>query len=218
MESLNAEVITPVGIFNSKTNYDIEYVFVPLCFAQQLLGYSSSYTSLEIRCQSKKDIDNVQKRLSKLLGENYFVKNAYQQEETLYKVMQSEKWMIYAILSFILLIASFNMVGIIAILILEKKQDVHILHSMGADINVIRRIFLYEGFLVSVSGTLVGFILGLLFCFLQIHFQLISFGDGSYILNAYPVEIRLTDIVMIFAIVFCITLPPAYLPVRKLSK
>lgn len=217
MESLNTEVITPVGIFNTNTNYDVEYVFVPFHFAQQLLGYQSGYTSLEIRCKSKKDIDNVQQRLSKLLGDNYSVKNAYQQEEVLYKVMQSEKWMIYAILSFILLIASFNMVGIIAILILEKKQDVHILHSIGADTKIIRRIFLYEGFLISISGTLIGFVLGLIFCFLQIHFQFIGLGEGNYILNAYPVEIRLTDIVMILAIVFCITLPPAYLPVRRMT-
>ena len=216
MESLNYEAITPVGIFNTQTNYDGEYVFVPLYFARQLLGYESGYTSLEIRCKSKKDIDIVQNKLTKLLGDDYFVKNAHQQEEMLYKVMQSEKWMVYAILSFILLIASFNMVGIIAILILEKKKDIHILHSMGANTKTIRRIFLYEGFLISVSGTLIGFVLGLIFCLLQIYFQFIGFGEGSYILEAYPVEIRLTDIVLIFAIVFCITLPPAYLPVRKL--
>lgn len=216
VEALNAEAITPVGIFNTKTAYDAEYVFVPFYFAQRLLGYPSGYTSLEIRCKSKKDIENVQQRLSKLLGSDYSVKNAYQQEEMLYKVMQSEKWMVYAILSFILLIASFNMVGIIAILILEKRRDVQILHSMGANIKTIRRIFFYEGFLISVAGTLAGFVLGMLFCFLQTHFQLIGLGEGSYILDAYPVEIRLTDVVMIFAIVFCITLPPAYLPVRKL--
>jgi len=216
MESLNSEVITPVGVFFSKTNYDIEYVFVPLYFARQLLGYSSGYTSLEIRCQSKKDIDKVQQKLSKLLGENYLVKNAYQQEEMLYKVMQSEKWMIFAILSFILLIASFNMVGIIALLILEKKHDVHILHSMGADEKTIQQIFLYEGFLISVSGTLIGFAFGLIFCLLQIYFQFIGFGDGSYILEAYPVEIRISNIILIFLTVFLITLPPVYLTVRRL--
>ena len=218
MESLNSEVITPIGIFRSNTNYDMEYVFVPLYFARQLLGYPSGYTSLEIRCQSKKSIDNVQQKLSKLLGKDYFVKNAYQQEELLYKVMQSEKWSIYAILSFILLIASFNMVGIIAILILEKKQDVHILHSMGAEIKTIRRIFLYEGFLISVSGTLIGFVIGLLFCLLQTHFQLIGLGDGSYILEAYPVEVRITDIILTFMIVFCITLPTAYIPVKNVCR
>jgi len=216
MESLNSDAITPIGIFRTNTNYDVEYVFVPFYFAQQLLGYQSGYTSVEIRCKSKKDIDKVQQRLSKLLGEDYAVKNAYQQEEELYKVMQTEKWTIYAILSFILLIVSFNMLGIIAILILEKKQDVRILHSMGANIKTVRRIFLYEGCLISVFGTLTGFILGLLFCFLQIHFQFIGFGDGNYILSAYPVEIRLTDIILTLAIVVCITLPPAYLPVRKI--
>ena len=216
IESLNSEAITPIGVFCSHTNYDLEYVFVPFYFARQLLGYSSGYTALEIRCKSPKDIDNVQKKLSKLLGEDYSIKNAYQQEEMLYKVIQSEKWIIYAILSFILLIAAFNMVGIIAILILEKKQDVHILHSMGANIKTIRRIFLYEGFLISVSGTLIGFVLGLLFCLLQIHFQLIGLGEGSYIVEAYPVEIRITDVILIFTTVFCITLPTTYLPVRKL--
>lgn len=216
IESLNSQAITPIGIFHSNTNYDIEYVFVPFYFAQHLLGYQSGFTSVEICCKSKKDIGNVQKKLSKLLENDFFIKNAYQQEEEMYKTMQSEKWIIYAILSFILLITSFSMVGMIAILILEKKQDVHIFYSMGADNKMIRRIFLYEGMLISISGAVIGFVLGLIFCFLQMQFQFIGFGDGNYILKAYPVEIRMTDILLIFTIVFCIMLPPSYLLVRKL--
>jgi ABC-type lipoprotein release transport system permease subunit len=210
MDALNSQAITPVGVFFTYTEYDGEFVFVPLDFARTLLSYESGMTSLEIRCKPSTKIANVQAEIKKIVGENYYVKNAYEQEEELFKVMQSEKWITYAILSFILLIASFNMIGMIAILILEKKQSVSILYSMGANINMVRKIFIYEGMLISMLGVVFGLVIGFIICILQIQFGFVSFGDGSYLLTAYPIEMQWVDVLLIPLVVFCITLPASF--------
>ena len=216
MDALNSQAITPVGIFFTYTEYDGEFVFVPLNFARILLGYESGMTSLEIRCKPSAKIANIQAEIKKIVGENYYVKNAYEQEEELFKVMQSEKWITYAILSFILLIASFNMIGMIAILILEKKQSVSILYSMGANINMVRKIFIYEGILISLLGVVFGLIIGLIICILQIQFGFVSFGDGSYLLTSYPIEMQWIDVILIPLVVFCITLPASFFLSKKI--
>jgi lipoprotein-releasing system permease protein len=216
MDALRSQVITPAGIFYSTTKYDQEFVFVPLQFARNLLGYESGYTSLEIRCKPSAKIANVQDEIMKITGKDFYVKNSYQQEEALFKVMQSEKWITYAILSFILLIASFNMVGMIAILILEKKPSAGILYSMGAGTAMVRRIFIYEGILISVLGLVSGLLIGVIFCVLQIRFGFITFGEGSYILPAYPVDMQWKDILLLPLIVLVITLPSAFLLTRKI--
>jgi ABC-type lipoprotein release transport system permease subunit len=215
-EALNTQSITPAGIFISHTEYDLDFVFVPLTFARHLLGYASGMTSLEIRCTPSANIADVKTEIKNMLGDKYYVKNAYEQEEELFKVMQSEKWITYAILSFILLIASFNMVGMIGILILEKKQSVSILYSMGSGINMVRKIFIYEGILISFSGVVCGLILGFIICLLQIQFGFISLGDGSFLLPAYPIEMQCLDALMIPLVVFCITLPASYLLSKKI--
>ena len=209
IDALNSQAITPTGIFYSFTEYDEEFVFVPLNFARTLLGYESGATSLEIRCKPSSKVANVQAEIKAIIGENYYVKNAYEQEEELFKVMQSEKWITYAILSFILLIASFNMVGMIAILILEKKQSVSILYSMGANIGMVRKVFIYEGILISLLGIVFGLFIGFIVCLLQIWFGFISFGDG-YLLTAYPVAMQWKDVLLIPLVVLCITLPASY--------
>jgi len=216
IDALNAQVITPSGIFYSSTEYDAEFVFVPLSFARTLMGYDSGYTSLEIRCAASANVESVQNEIKKTVGEQFYVKNSYQQEEELFKVMQSEKWITYAILSFILLIASFNMVGMIAILILEKKQTVGILHSMGADMGLIRRIFIYEGMLISILGVIIGLLLGFIFCLLQIQFGFITFGEGAYLLSAYPVQMQWKDVLLVPIIVLIITIPAAHFLSKKI--
>jgi len=217
IDALMSQVITPSGIFySSNVDFDAEFVFVPLSFARELLGYESGCTSLEIRCNSSSKVESVQNEIKKKIGENFYVKNAYQQEEEMFKVMQSEKWITYAILSFILLIASFNMVGMIAILILEKKQTVGILHSMGADMGLVRRIFIYEGMLISILGVVGGLLLGFIFCLLQMQFGFITFGEGSYLLTAYPVLMQWKDVLLVPLIVLIITIPTTYLLSKKI--
>ena len=216
MDALISQAITPAGIFCSyNPEYD-DHVFVPLQFARDLLGYESGITSLEIRCKPSEKVTNIQAEIKKIAGENYFVKNAYEQEEELFKVMQSEKWITYAILSFILLIASFNMVGMIAILILEKKQSVSILFSMGADIGIVRKIFIYEGMLISFLGIAFGLFIGFILCLLQMKFGFVGFGEGSYLLQSYPIEMQWIDVLLIPLVVLCITLPASYLLSKKI--
>ncbi|MCR5554605.1 MAG: FtsX-like permease family protein [Bacteroidales bacterium] len=216
LSSLNSQIIIPSGVFYTYTEYDAEYVFVPIDFAKQLLGYDSAYTSVEIKCKEGK-VNAVQRKLKEMYGDKFFVRNAYQQEEDLYKVMQSEKWGIYAILSFILVIAMFNIISMMTILILEKKEQIKVFYSMGADKTMIKNIFFYEGLLITGIGLLIGIVIGLLFCFLQSQFEFITFGDGSYLLSAYPVKIKLLDVVMILLVVFLTTVPATYFPTRKLS-
>jgi ABC-type lipoprotein release transport system permease subunit len=216
IDALNPQVISPSGIFYSLTEYDAEFVFVPISFARTLLGYETGYTSLEIRCKSSAKVESIQNEIKKRVGEEFYVKNAYQQEEELFKVMQSEKWITYVILAFILLIASFNMVGMLAILILEKKQTVGILYSMGADIGLVRRIFIYEGMLISILGVVIGLLLGFIFCLLQMQFGFITFGEGSYLLTAYPVLMQWKDVFLVPLIVLLITIPSAYFLARRI--
>ena len=186
-DAVLSQTIIPSGIFHTYTNYDNQFVFVPIDFARSLLNYPSGFTSIEIKCK-KNQINKVQKQLTNEFGDHFFIKNAYQQEEDLYKVMQSEKWAIYLILSFILLIASFNMMGMMSILILEKKNQIGTLFSLGISNKHIKQIFLYEGLLIVSIGVLIGFVIGLIFCFLQYKFGIISYGDGSYLISAYPVQ------------------------------
>ncbi len=216
LSSLNSQIIIPSGVFYTYTEYDAEYVFVPIDFAKQLLSYDSAYTSIEIKCKDGK-VNAVQRKLKEMYGDKFYVRNAYQQEEDLYKVMQSEKWGIYAILSFILVIAMFNIISMMTILILEKKEQIKVFYSMGADKTMIKNIFFYEGLLITGIGLLIGIVIGLLFCFLQSQFEFITFGDGSYLLSAYPVKIKLLDVVMILLVVFLTTVPATYFPTRKLS-
>lgn len=216
LSSLNSQIIIPSGVFYTYTEYDAEYVFVPIDFAKQLLGYDSAYTSVEIKCKEGK-VNAVQRKLKEMYGDQFYVRNAYQQEEDLYKVMQSEKWGIYAILSFILVIAMFNIISMMTILILEKKEQIKVFYSMGADKTMIKNIFFYEGLLITGIGLLIGIVIGLLFCFLQSQFEFITFGDGSYLLSAYPVKIKILDVVMILWVVFLTTVPATYFPTRKLS-
>ncbi len=215
-DAVLSQTIIPSGVFHTYTNYDNQFVFVPIDFARSLFNYPSGFTSIEIKCK-KNQINKVQKQLTYEFGDRFFIKNAYQQEEDLYKVMQSEKWAIYLILSFILLIASFNMMGMMSILILEKKNQIGTLFSLGISNKHIKQIFLYEGLLIVSIGVLIGFVIGLIFCFLQYKFGIISYGDGSYLISAYPVQIQFTDIMLIAAVVLLIALPTIYIPTKKLT-
>ncbi len=215
-DAVFSQTIIPSGVFHSYTTYDEQIVFVPIDFARNLLKYPTGFTSIEIKCK-KNQVHKVQKILTQELGDKFFIKNAYQQEADLYKVMQSEKWVIYLILSFILLIASFNMMGMMSILILEKKNQIGTLFSLGINNKHIKQIFLYEGMLIVGIGVLVGFLIGLIFCFLQYKFGFISYGDGSYLISSYPVQIRFFDILMIAAVVLLIAFPTIYIPIKKLT-
>ena len=216
--ALNHNYILPSGVFSLLEEVDNRYVFVPLDFARELFETGNKVSAIEIKLDENASVSSVKNQLTSLLGEQYQVKNKYQQHDMLYKTMQSEKWATYLILVFILVIASFNILGSLSLLIIDKKDDIAILRSMGASSSLIRKIFLFEGWLITVSGVLTGLVLGILVSLAQIHFEWITLtGNGSFVITAYPVKIEPVDLVLITAVVLSIGFLAAWYPVRYIS-
>lgn len=216
--SLNHDYILPSGVFSLLEEVDNRYVFVPLSFARNLFETGDMVSAIEIRLEDNVSVSTVSDQLKNLLGEQLHVKNKYQQHDMLYKTMQSEKWATYLILVFILVIASFNILGSLSLLIIDKKDDIAILRSMGASPSLIRKIFLYEGWLITVTGVFAGLFLGIMVSLAQIHFQWITLpGNGSFVITAYPVKIDPIDLALITAVVLSIGFLAAWYPVRYIS-
>ena len=172
-----------------------------------------------MRLDPKFPPDQVQKEIAALLGEEFQVKNREQQNELFYKVMRSEKWAIFLILSFILIIASFNIIGSLSMLIIEKKKDILSLRNMGAGNSLIKKIFLVEGWMISAVGSITGLLLGTTISWIQQRFGVIKLsGSGSFIIDAYPVHIEVIDIILIWITVLLIGFLAARYPVRQISK
>ena len=211
--------IYPSGIFRIEQEIDSKYLIVPIAFARELLEYDKEVTSIEIALNPSFDSHRAYKEISEILGPKYLVKDRYQQKEFFYKILKSEKWAIFFILSFILMVASFNIVGSLTMLILDKKKDIAVLHSMGTDSITLRRIFLLEGFFISFAGAVIGLCLGALICYLQMRFSLIHLqGSGSFVIDAYPVYMKFTDFSLVFITVLCIGYFAASYPVRFISQ
>lgn len=203
--AINQKYIFPSGVFAIEAETDAKYIIVPLDFAQSLLEDTVSLTAIEIRLKNDVDTKLAKEKIQQVLGNQFLVKDRYEQKELFYRVMKYEKWAIFFILSFILIIASFNVIGSLAVLIIEKRKDIGIMSSMGADEKLIQRVFQVEGFYISLSGAVFGVILGLLICWAQIQFGLLQLkGSGSFIIDAYPVSIRLVDILFVFFTVLVI--------------
>lgn len=219
-ESFTSEPIMVSGIFTVQQDFDSKYVIVPLRFARHLIGYTNELTSMEIGLGKGADVTQVQEKLTTLAGKKFKVKNRFQQQEVLYKIMKSEKLAIFLILSFILLIATFNVIGSLSMLILDKKKDIAVLRSLGAGDRLIRRIFITEGMLITFSGALSGLALGFLVCWAQQHFGLIKLqtGAGSFVVDAYPVKLLISDFLLVFATVSSIGMAAALYPVRRISR
>lgn len=217
--SLRSEIIRPSGIFSVQQDFDNKFMFVPLRFARQLLGYEDELTSVEVRLKKDAKPSNIQKEIEKLCGADFEVKDRLQQQEILYKTMKSEKWAVFLILTFILLIATFNILGSITMLILDKRKDIGTLYSLGASHTLVRRIFFAEGLLITFAGTVLGIAFGALICWLQMKYGLIKLqGGGSFIMSAYPVKMKLMDFILVFATVSLIGASASWIAVRRLSK
>ena len=205
------------GIFSVQAEYDASYVITSLKEVQDFLDKEGALTSLEFNLKDD-NIDGVQGQLQQFFGPEYIVKNRRQQQGFLFKVLETEKWAIFFILSFILLIATFNIVASVVMIVLEKRKDISSLWAMGASQRSIQQIFFYEGLLITFLGGGIGLLFGFLLCFLQQYFELIKIGSaGSFIISAYPVEIQMFDIVLVFATVIFIGACITYLPVRFLK-
>lgn len=211
--------IMPVGVFAIEQEFDMQYVFVPIEFARTLLEYTNEVSSIELKVKDGVEIEAMQKKVEALLGSKYKVLNRYQQNESLFRTMKTEKFAIALILSLILVIASFNIIGSLSMLIIDKRSDVETLRSMGADNELIQKIFLAEGMLISMGGTFVGTVFGLFICWLQVAFGLVKLqGSGNFIVDSYPVDIQMLDISFVLIIVIAIGYLAARFPVRIITK
>jgi len=219
-ESFTSEPVMVSGIFSVQQDFDSKYVIVPLRFARTLTGYTNELTSTEIGLIPGTDVAMVQSRISEITGSKFKVKNRFQQQEVLYKIMKSEKLAIFMILSFILLIATFNVIGSLSMLILDKKKDITVLRSLGANDRLIRRIFFTEGLLITFSGAIGGLILGFIVCWLQQRFGLLKLqtGAGTFVVDAYPVKMIFSDFAVVFCTVSAIGMAAAWYPVRRISQ
>lgn len=217
-QAFNATSNFASGIFAVQTEFDMDYILVPLRLARGLLEYDNEVTSLVVGLGKGANTAKIQRQIQDLLGPDFEVKNRLQQQDFLYKVMRSEKWAIFLILTFILIIASFNVIGSLTMLVIEKKHDIKILHSMGASQKTIRAIFLLEGIMISIGGALVGLVLGGLISWLQMRFGIVGIqADGAFIIDAYPVFVKLMDLLLVSVTVFGIGLLAALFLVRNIS-
>jgi len=218
--AFNQKAIHPAGVFSVQQEFDEKYVFLPLNFVAELMNYQNELTVVEVFTKPNADIDALQEKLENLLGEEYQIKNSYQQNMALYKVMKSEKMAIFIILVFILALASFNMIGSLSILIVEKTKDIAVLKSMGANRKLIKRTFTYEGMLISFIGAAAGLSLGFLILYLQQSFGLVNLGSGQgdFIIDAYPVKMYWLEFLFVFAVVQIIGFIATLYPVNFLLK
>ncbi len=218
--AFNREAIPVAGIFSVQQDFDQKYVLVPLRFARRLLNYGDEVTSLHVYLKKGASAEKVQQKIETLAGKHYVVKNRFEQNETLFKIMKSEKMAVFLILVFILILSSFNMIGSVAILIVEKMKDLAVLKSMGADMKLLRQIFLRQGLLISLISALSGLAIGFVVLWLQQRYGFVQLGSGNggFIINAYPVQMRALDFVYVFATVFVIGLAASWYPVRFLLK
>lgn len=217
--AFNRGHLFPAGVFSVQQEIDSKYILVPIGFARQIFQMDDKITSLELKVAPGADVDEVKGRVQQVLGSAYRVQDRYEQHEFLYRVMRSEKWSSFLILSFILVIASFNLLGSLTMIIIDKKDDIHILESMGAGSRLVRMIFLFEGWLISSAGALIGLLLGVGLVWAQKHFELLKFpGNGAFAISAYPVQLQLTDVGATLLIVLGIGFLAAWYPVKNLAK
>jgi lipoprotein-releasing system permease protein len=216
--AFNRKFIYPSGIFEVEKEYDSKYVYIPLQFARELIEIEDGVSSVEIKFRDKANPVTVQKDVTKIFGKGFIVQNRYEQQEIFYKVMQSERLAIFFILTLILVIASFNIMGSLTMLIIEKERDIEILKSLGADNNLIKKIFIFEGWLISIIGAIAGIILGYIICWLQQKYGFVKLHSESLIMDSYPVVTKVKDFIIVPGIVLLIGYWAAWYPVKFLTK
>jgi lipoprotein-releasing system permease protein len=218
-QAISRKFIFPSGIFSIEQEHNIRYIIVPISFARELLGYQNEVSAIELKLQPGANAELVQNEIIQILGNEFRVQNRNEQNALFYRIMKSEKWAIFFILTFILIIASFNIIGSLTMLILDKKEDIQTLRNLGASDTLIRRIFLMEGWMISILGAIFGLIIGSLIAWLQAKFGLIKLsGSGSFIIDSYPVVYKLQDVLKVFFTVLFIGFLAAWYPVKYISK
>jgi lipoprotein-releasing system permease protein len=203
------------GMFAISDEFDAQYALVPLDLFQQLTENEQHASKVEIRLHDLTQAEATATALKQNLGPAFRIQTRFQQNEVLYKVLRTEKWAVFAILSFILIIASFNIIGALSMLVLEKKKDMAALTALGLNKRSVVKLFLLEGWLLSFFGGLIGIVLAIILCLLQQHVGLVPMPGSTFIVHYYPVEMRLYDFLAVAGIVTLISLITAYLPAKK---
>jgi len=209
------------GVFSVQMDIDNQYVITSLDLAQELWAYTNNeISSIDIKLQPNADVQESVADIQRLLGDGFSVQDREQQHEFMSKITQGEKFITFLIITLILIIASFSIIGSLTMLIIDKQRDINILRSLGADSKTIKRIFVIEGWLISIIGVIIGVAIGIGICFLQEKFGIVKLPGASqnFVVQAYPVRVMLGDVIAILAIVLCIGFITAYYPVRKIAK
>lgn len=204
----------------NQQKYDARYILTSLSFARNLFNYDTEVSAVELKLKPGADVTAVQRKIARILGDEFVVLDRYEQQADVFRIMEIEKFISYLFLTFILAIACFNVIGSLSMLILDKREDVETLRNLGADDRLIARIFLFEGRLISLFGALSGIVLGLLLCYIQQRFGIISLGggNGSFIVDAYPVSVHVTAVVLIFITVITVGFLSVWYPVHYLTR
>ncbi len=215
------ELFSPGIVFSVKQGkYDKNYILTSIFFTRQLFNQDGMLSSLELRLKPGSNFDAVKSEMQQIAGDKYDVRDRYEQQEDTFRIMKIEKLIAYIFLTFILMIACFNIIGSLSMLIIDKKDDVVTLRNLGASDQQISRIFLFEGRMISVIGAVIGIALGLLLCWLQQQYGLVRLGssEGSFIVDAYPVSVHPWDVVLIFLTVIAVGFLAVWYPVRYFSR
>lgn len=221
-EGFNSDGLYSAGsvfVINQR-KYDANYILTSIGFARSLFEQQGMLSSLELKLKPGANAESVKRDLRKLLGDKYVVRDRYEQQEDVFRIMEVEKAIAYLFLTFILVVACFNIIGSLSMLIIDKREDVGTLRNLGATDEQITRIFLFEGRLISTLGAVIGIALGLGLCYLQQTYGLLRLGDsaGNFIVDAYPVSVHLADVLLIFVTVIAVGYLSVWYPVRYLSR
>lgn len=217
-QSISADTITTSGSFVIQQDFDNKYAITNLEFLKRMMGLSNEqFGGVEIALQDPSKAEQIKKQLQQIFNKDYLIQTRYEQNPSLYSVMRIEKWVTYAILSLILVVAAFNMIGALTMLVLEKEKDISVIHALGGNKNFIQNIFLSEGLLLAVIGGGLGMLIAAVLAWAQLQFKLIPLQRGSFIIDYFPIKMQLTDFLLVGVTVFFIAFIASWVPARKAS-
>lgn len=213
-------LFSPGTVLNiNDARYASSYILTSLDYARRLFGLDGQVSAIEIGVYPEGDVEKVKKRIAEMVGADYTVKDRYEQQASTFKVVEIEKFVTYLFLCFILMVACFNIISSVSMLILDKQANAATLKSLGATNSLVARIFIYEGNLIALIGALVGLALGVVLCLLQQEFGLIGLGaEGQFVVDAYPVRLKVTDLVVVLVSVVAVSAVSVWLPIRLLCR
>jgi len=216
LEDISNDTIRTSAAFLIQQDFDNKYGITNIDFVKKAMKIGpDEYSNVEVALNDPSTADEIKKEIKQLLGNSYLIQNKYEQNQSLYSIMNVERWVIYGVLCLILVVAAFTMIGALTMLVLEKQKDIAVIHALGGNKNFIQKIFLSEGLLLAVIGGVVGMLLALLIAWLQINYHLIPLQGGSFLIDYFPVKLRAIDFLLVGATVFIIAFIASWLPSRR---